>query len=124
MAIELNKNINLVIRVRLIGKGDNEPITGSEYKVRLYDKDIFADDYLGESLMEEGVASFTITPESFRAPLGLDEKPDFYFLVYKNDQMIFKSRVMQNIDISNFQEFVMKEGEVIDLGTYLIDEDM
>ena len=124
MAVELNKNINLVIRVRLIRKGDNEPVNGSEYRVRLYDKDIFADDYLGESPVEEGLASFTITPESFKAPLGLDEKPDFYFLVYKNGETIFKSQVMQNLDITNFNEFVMREGEIIDLGTYLIDEDM
>ena len=28
---------------------------------------------------------------------------------------------MSNLDLSDFEEFVMKEGEVVDLGTFLID---
>jgi hypothetical protein len=30
---------------------------------------------------------------------------------------------MSNLDLSDIEEFVMKEGEVIDLGTFLIDAD-
>jgi hypothetical protein len=28
---------------------------------------------------------------------------------------------MSNLDLSDFEDFVMKEGDVIDLGTFLID---
>jgi hypothetical protein len=28
---------------------------------------------------------------------------------------------MSNLDLSNLEEFIMKEGDVIDLGTFLID---
>jgi hypothetical protein len=28
---------------------------------------------------------------------------------------------MSNLDLSDIEEFVMKEGEVIDLGTFLVD---
>jgi hypothetical protein len=122
--IELNKEMDIEVYVRLIRKGDDEPLSGNEFKVRLYDKDIFNDDFLGESNPdEEGLASFVFTPEDFLKPVQLDKKPDFYFVVYKNDLEIFKSKVMSNLDLSDVQEFIMKEGHVIDLGTFLIDAD-
>ena len=121
-AIALNKEMNIEVKVRLIRKGDDEPLTGSEYKVRLYDKDIFNDDFLGESIPdEEGLAKFFFSQGDFSKPVHLDKKPDFYFVVYKKDKSIFKSKVMSNLDLSNVEEFIMKEGEVIDLGTFLID---
>jgi hypothetical protein len=122
--IALNKEMNIEVKVRLIGKGDDEPINGEDYSVRLYDKDVFNDDFLGESAPdEEGVAKFLFSKGDFAKPANLDEKPDFYFVVYKNKEMIFKSKVMSNLDLSDIEEFVMKEGEVIDLGTFLIDTD-
>jgi hypothetical protein len=121
-SIALNKEMNLEVKVRLIRKGDDEPVTGSDYAVRLYDKDIFNDDFLGESVPDrEGLAKFLFSQDDFSNPVTLDKKPDFYFVVYKNNQAIFKSKVMSNLDLSNVEEFIMKEGEVIDLGTFLID---
>lgn len=123
-SIALNKEMNIEVKVRLIRKGDDEPLTGNEYSVRLYDSDIFNDDFLGESVPdEEGVARFLFSQGDFSKPANLDQKPDFYFVVYKNKDLIFKSKVMSNLDLSDVEEFVMKEGEVIDLGTFLIDAD-
>jgi hypothetical protein len=120
--LSLNKEMNIEIRVLLIAKGNDEPITGNEYVVRLYDKDVFNDDYLGQSsLNKKGIAKFVITEKHFAGFAKLDEKPDFYFVVYKNDKEIFKSRVMKNLDLTNIEEFRMREGEVVDLGTFLID---
>lgn len=120
--ISLNKEMNIEVKVRLIRKGDDEPLTGNEYKVRLYDSDIFNDDFLGESVTDtEGVAKFFFSQADFSKPLSVEKKPDFYFVVYKNDQPVFKSKVMSNLDLSDVEEFIMKEGEVIDLGTFLID---
>jgi hypothetical protein len=121
-SIALNKEMNIEVKVCLISKGNDEPLTGSEYSVRLYDKDVFNDDYLGESVPDEdGVAKFLLSQGDFSQPLNLDNKPDFYFVVYKNKQQIFKSKVMSNLDLSNIEEFIMKEGEVVDLGTFLIE---
>lgn len=121
-SIALNKEMNIEVKVRLISKRNDDPVTGSEYSVRLYDKDVFNDDYLGESVPDEdGVAKFLLSQGDFSQPLNLDDKPDFYFVVYKNKQQIFKSKVMSNLDLSNIEEFIMKEGEVIDLGTFLIE---
>lgn len=121
-SIALNKEMNIEVKVRLIGKGNNEPVTGNQYMVRLYDKDIFNDDFLGESSPDEdGIAKFLFSEGDFSKPASLDNKPDFYFVVFKNKTEIFKSKVMSNLDLSDFEEFVMKEGNVIDLGTFLID---
>ena len=119
--LTLNEEMNIEVRVLLIAKGNDEPLSGNEYSVRLYDKDIFNDDFLGESsLNEEGIAKFKITEKDFAGFAKLDDKPDFYFVVYKNGEQIFKSRVMQNLDLSNIEEFKMSEGEIVDLGTFLI----
>ena len=121
-SIALNKEMNIEVKVCLISKGNDEPLNGAEYSVRLYDKDVFNDDYLGESVPDEdGVAKFLLSQGDFSQPLNLDNKPDFYFVVYKNKQKIFKSKVMSNLDLSNIEEFIMKEGEVVDLGTFLIE---
>ena len=121
-SVKLNEEMNIEVKVRLIRKGTDTPLCGSEFFVRLYDKDIFNDDFLGETAInEEGIATFSLNPEDFSGLLNLDDKPDFYFVVYKNNNEIFKSKVMDDIDLSSIEQFVMKEGEVIDLGTFLID---
>ena len=69
-SIALNKEMNIEVKVRLIRKGDDEPVTGSEYSVRLYDKDIFNDDFLGESIPdEEGLAKFLFSQGDFSKPI-------------------------------------------------------
>jgi hypothetical protein len=120
-SIALNKKMNIEVKVRLIAKGNDEPVTGNEVSVRLYDKDVFNDDFLGETTPDqEGIARFLFSEGDFSRPANLDDKPDFYFVVYKNKEQIFKSKVMSNLDLSNIEEFTMKEGEIIDLGTFLI----
>jgi len=122
-SVALNKEMNIEVKVRLISKGNDEPVTGSEFSVRLYDKDIFNDDFLGEAAPDEnGIAKFLFSRGDFSKPIKLDNKPDFYFVVYKNKEEIFKSKVMSNLDLSDIEDFVMREGEVIDLGTFLIDK--
>ena len=120
--LSLNDEMNIEVRLLLISKGNDEPITSQEYSVRLFDKEIFNDDFLGESSLDsDGRATFIITEEHFKDFAKLDEKPDFYFVVYKNNKEIFKSRVMKNLDLRDIEEFKMKEGEIVDLGTFLID---
>jgi len=120
--LSLNEEMNIEVRVLLIAKGTDAPVAGKEYIVRLFDKDLFNDDFLGEStLNKNGIAKFLFTEKHFAGFEKLDEKPDFYFVVYRNGKEIFKSRVMQNLDLRNIEEFKMKEGEVVDLGTFLID---
>ncbi|MDB5198707.1 MAG: hypothetical protein JWO92_670 [Chitinophagaceae bacterium] len=119
--LSLNKDMNLEVTARFIGKGHDSALTEA-YTVRLYDKDIFEDDFLGETRLDEnGVAKISFTHDAFADPLNLDDKPDFYFVVYKHKQEIFKTKVLENLDIETIEKFKMGEGEVIDLGTFLVD---
>ena len=116
----LSNDMNLSVTARFISKGDTTPVTGESYIVRLYDKDIFEDDFLGESTLDEdGIAKISFNHTSF-SDWNTDAKPDFYFVVFKNKNEIFKSKVMQDLDVEAIQKFKMGEGEIIDLGTFLI----
>ena len=119
--LSLNNEMNLEVTARFIGKGNDQPVTGEAYLVRLYDKDIFEDDFLGESaLNENGVAKISFSHASF-SNWNTDTNPDFYFVVLKNNAVIFKSKVLDDVDVETVENFKMGEGEVIDLGTYLIE---
>jgi len=119
--LSLNKDMNLEVTARFIGKGNDQPLTGDTYLVRLYDKDVFEDDFLGESTLDEnGVAKISFNHSSF-SNLNKDTKPDFYFVVFKHKKEIFKSKVLEDLDVEAIEKFKMGEGEVIDLGTYLIE---
>ena len=121
-SIALNKEMNIEVKLRLIKKGNDAPLTGNEISVRLYDKDVFNDDFLGESKPDsDGVATFLFSPGDFSKPANLDNRPDFYFAVYKSGNEIFNSKVMSDVVISDYDQVVMKEGKVIDLGTFLVD---
>ena len=119
--LSLNKDMNLEVTARFIGKGNDQPLTGDAYLVRLYDKDVFEDDFLGESTLDEnGVAKISFNHSSF-SNWNKDTKPDFYFVVFKHKKEIFKSKVLEDLDVEAIEKFKMGEGEVIDLGTYLIE---
>jgi hypothetical protein len=119
----LNPDMNIEVTARLIAKGSDAPVTGKEYLVRLYDSDFFEDDFLGESVLDEnGVASITFNPGDFDSEDVLKETSlDFYFAVFKSGNEIFRSKVMEDVNVERFEKFKMGEGEVFDLGTFLIE---
>jgi hypothetical protein len=119
--LSLNNEMNLEVTARFISTGNDQPVTGEPYLVRLYDKDIFEDDFLGESTLDEnGVAKISFNHSSF-SNWNTDTNPDFYFVVLKNNEILFKSKVLDDVDVETVENFKMGEGEVIDLGTYLIE---
>ncbi|MEP6928251.1 MAG: hypothetical protein ABI834_11465 [Ginsengibacter sp.] len=121
-ALSINKETSIDVRVLLIAKGTDDPITGDEYTVRLFDKNIYNEDFLGQSSLDKnGLAEFQLTKKHFAAFAKLDKKPDFYFIVYRNKKEIFESQVMKNLDLTDIEEFKMKEGDIIDLGTFLVE---
>jgi hypothetical protein len=119
----LGKEMRIEVTARLIAKGSDTPVTGDEFAVKLYDKDFFDDDFLGEASPDkDGRVTFMFNPESFDRRDPIREKSlDFYFVVYKKGQVIFRSKVMEHVDVDAIETFKMGEGEVIDLGSFLID---
>jgi hypothetical protein len=116
--------IPLTVKARFIQKGTNAPLTGEEYTLRLYDKDLFtADDYLGHSaLNENGEALIHFFPTDIENhDLGFEKLPDLYFLLFKGDAVHFQTIVWDDVDFEKRAKLDMKEGEVIDFGTFLVD---
>lgn len=77
-----------------------KPLTCKNYTVRIYDKDVFKDDFLGESKLDKNGKIELITSldkaRSFETPF--ESKPDIYFVVLFKDEIIFKSRVFKNVE--------------------------
>jgi hypothetical protein len=119
----LGKEMSIEVTARLIAKGSDTPVTSDDIVVKFYDKDFFDDDFLGEASPDkDGRVSFIFNPEAFDRKDPIREKSlDFYFVVYKNGLVIFRSQVMEHVDVDAVETFKMGEGEVIDLGSFLID---
>ncbi len=118
----LDKEMNIEVKATFIAKGENTPVTGNQYNLRLYDKDIFGDDYLGEcKLNEAGEGRIIFGHKAFGNTFNLDIMPDFYFVLYKDKVPVFKSKVMEDVDLQTLEQYKPGEGEVIDLGTYLVE---
>ncbi|MES2893789.1 MAG: hypothetical protein V4725_17345 [Bacteroidota bacterium] len=117
----LKEQMNLVVTARFIAKGSDVPVTGKLFSVRLYDKDVFGDDFLGESkLNEQGEASILVDSKAFSDLFNIEALPDFYFVLYNNQVPIFTSKVMEDIDVENLNNFTPGTGGVVDLGTFLV----
>lgn len=117
----LSKEPQIEVMIRIIAKGNDLPLTGDAYKVRLFDKDVFDDDYIGESgLDSNGVAKIKFTHSAFGDLANFDDRPDFYFVVVKDGQQIFQSVVMEDIDLVAVEQYQKGEGEVINIGTFLV----
>jgi len=118
----LDPEMMFEITARLIAKGSDAPVTGDAYCVRLYDRDIFDNDFIGESkLDQDGRARISFRHEAFGDLSNLEALPDFYFVVYKDEVPVFQSKLMKDVDLVSIERYIKGEGEVIDLGTYLID---
>ena len=121
--LELGSEMSIQVNARLIARGSDAPVSGDRYLVRLFDKDFFDDDFLGESVPdEEGRISVNFDPSRFDRNDPIREKAlDFYFVLYRDGEPIHKSKVMEDVDIDAVDTFRMGKGEVIDLGTFLVD---
>lgn len=117
----LNKEMNIEVKATFIAKGTDAPLTGDQYRLRLFDKDVFGDDYLGESeLNEAGEGRISFGHKAFGNAFNIEKLPDFYFVLYDKQVPVFQSKVMEDIDPELMEQYSKGEGEVIDLGTYLV----
>ena len=119
----LNKEPDLVVTARFIEKGEDKALTGNEYTVRLYDRDIADDDFLGESRLDaEGHARIAFAHDSFVNDSAFKEtKPDFYFIVMQNGKPVYTTKVLEELSLEDLEQFKMGEGEIVDLGSFLVD---
>lgn len=118
----LSEDMNLQVRARFIAKGEDAPLHGSKYKVRLFDRDFLEDTSLGESSLDaNGVVHFLFPAAKLNKGFLDDTMPDFFFVLYKHDEVIFKSPTMENVNTEAIEQYRKGIGEIIDLGTFLVD---
>lgn len=118
----LNKEPDLVVSARFIQKGKDGPLKGDRYVVRLYDRDIADDEYLGEShLDDEGRVRIAFSHDAFVNDVVFKEaRPDFFFVIFDNDTPIYSTPVLEDLRLEDLQQLKIGEGEVVDLGTFLV----
>ena len=120
-SFSLNSDINIEVKASFIGKGSDAPVTGSDYEFRLFEKDLMEDDYLGKSALDEnGVAKVSFKHGDYMDFLNPEVSPDLYFALYKGEALVFQSKVMNDVNMEDLEKFKMGEGEVVDLGTFLL----
>ena len=118
----LDADINIEVKASFISKGSDTPLTGDDYEFRLFEKDLMEDDYLGKSSLDaNGTATVSFKHGDYMDFLNPEVNPDLYFALYKGEALIFQSAVMYDIDLEGLEKFKMGEGEVVDLGTFLVE---
>jgi len=116
----LDPDMNFEVTARFIGKG-TDARSGTAYTVRLFDNDLLSNDFIGESELDaKGIAKISFHHAAFGDLANLETFPNLYFVVLKNGEPIFKSKVIEDVDLEAIEQYKKGEGEVIDLGTYLI----
>ena len=117
----LDPNIRIEITARFIAKGNDVPLAGADYEMRLFEKDLMEDDYLGRSPLDAGgMARISFRHGDYKDFLNPETEPDLYFALYRGEALIFQSKVIRDLDVQGLEKFKMGEGEVVDLGTYLV----
>ena len=120
-SFSLNSDINIEMKASFISKGSDAPVTGGDYEFRLFEKDFMEDDYLGKSALDEnGVAKVSFKHGDYMDFLNPEVSPDLYFALYKGEALVFQSKVMHDVNMEDLEKFKMGEGEVVDLGTFLL----
>ena len=119
----LSKEPDLIVTARFITKGDDKGLIGDDYIVRLYDRDLADDEFLGESrLDDEGHIRIAFAHDAFVNDTAFKEtRPDFYFIIMKNGKPVYTTKVLEDISLEDVEQFKMGQGEFIDLGSFLVD---
>lgn len=111
----------ITISAKFIDHIDKMPLS-SKYLVKLYDKDVFDDDYLGQSLLDnQGRAQIKFSEDQMRSlDSPLERHPDLYFVLTKKDKVIYKSNIIKNLHLDNTADFTLSAGKHYDLGTFVV----
>lgn len=79
---------------------DGNPLTGEGWQAGLSDRDLLADDCLGEvGLDDQGQATFLLSVADIKSVDSPDERrPDLYFTLFRDGREVFRSEVIEDVD--------------------------
>jgi hypothetical protein len=108
-------------KIQLKQKGTGAPI--QDVTVKLYDKDVFNDDFLGTGSPDaQGLVTISFDINAIQSSDSpLEQFPDLYFKIFKGEKEIYTSPISDDIDTHSEGTFSITEGKTLDLGSYLID---
>ena len=111
----------ITISAKFIDRIDKMPLSG-DYSVKLYDKDVFDDDYLGQSSLDnQGRAQIRFSEDQIRSlDSPLEHHPDLYFVLAKEDKVIYKSNIIKDLHLDQTADFTLSAGKYYDLGTFVV----
>ena len=96
----MNYDRDLLIKAQFVDKASGKPITGEKYWVKVMDKDFLKDDFIdAPKLDDEGRIAVLTTRRVVK-----EAKPDIYFVLHKDEKVIFKSKVFKNSDFEDGKE--------------------
>lgn len=115
----------IVLCARFVDADSGAPLVGEALRVRFFDSDAIADDFLGETgLGTDGVARIVISPARYRSGLkgaageAFGElEPDIYCEVREGDKVLYRSAVKWDIEPTP-KDPVPGLHRTLDLGTY------
>lgn len=112
----------VTVTAKFINARSQSPLNGDNYEFRLFDKDLITDDFLGVSkLNTEGEAKLSFGMDKFNSlDSPMETKPDLWFRLMNGDQEVYRSKVIENIDLTKYGDLTVEGGYTFDLGTYII----
>jgi hypothetical protein len=117
----LNPDMNMQVQVRLLSKHADGPLHHPDITVHLYDRDFVQDCLLGQAVPDaDGVARFSVSPRDMNRGVLEDRRPDFFFVVYRGAEVVYQSPLMENVYTEAIEQYQKGLGEVIDLGSFLV----
>lgn len=111
----------ITLSAKFIDHINKLPLSG-DYITKLYDKDVFDDDFLGESRLDNnGKVQIKFRMDQMRSmDSPMEKHPDLYFILVKNNQVIYKSNIIKDLDLDQTTDFTLEVGKSYDLGTFVI----
>ena len=110
------------LKINLVKESTRKPIADKGYKIHFWDHDIVKDDYLGSTVPDEqGNAVLKLKRADFRSlDSPFEKKPDIYFTVEKDHSLIYKSPVLENINIDEAYDYNDFTEFCYDLGIFTV----
>lgn len=110
------------VTARFVRKADGQPVSGvtGRYVVKVYDRDVFKDDQMGEPRLDaDGRVRCTFDlRDAMSRDSPAETKPDIYLVLYEGDREVFRTPVFSDLDFTRKDE----AGAAVthDLGTFQV----
>lgn len=112
----------ITFRARLVDKTTSDPLSKDGTFVKLYDRDLFEDDFLGQAhVNDSGIVEITFNSKDYRSIDSPNEtNPDLYFTVFRFGKLVFKSKVISDLNLDNIHHLEPGKGKIVDLGVFAL----